>query len=236
MKRIIRGFPICGIAAASLFNSVAHAAGTAVLSVPPIPVTVTNAPSVNVNGTVPVTGTVNANITGGSVTATLPSSLTIGNGAANPVLSSNTGDPGRLPYQAQGFVSCADTGAGFWQCNTSFAPVPAGKRLVLQNLNWFGVGYPAPTSVLLSLVGGNTGVRGSPIQSIFKTLPFTSNPYFGEQVIQVDSNLVFYADPGALSATVDLYGVTSLDQAYPVNLTGYLIDCTVGTCAPIVAQ
>jgi hypothetical protein len=227
----------------------AYAAGTlspgaqSTITLPPVPVTVTNTPSVNVSGTVPVTGSVsvtspvtvqgsvNANITGGSLTATLPSGLTVTNPETSPVFSSNVSEPARVAYQAQQSTACSAT-SFFFQCVANFTPIPAGKRLVVQNLSWFGVGYPAATSALLVVGAG----QGQDRQSIFKFVPFTTYPYFSESVFSLDLNATFYADPGPLSVTIDLYSVTTLEQNYAVNLTGYLVDCAVAACAPIVAQ
>lgn len=120
-------------ALAALALPAAHAAGT--VTIPPVPVTVTNTPSVTVNGTATVSGTVNvanpvtvqgtvsANITGGSVTATLPSGLAITNPSSSPVLTRNVDDAGRTPYQATAYPSC-----GIGSCQASFADVPAGGR------------------------------------------------------------------------------------------------------------
>ena len=236
-------------ACAALASASTYAAGTlsagtqSTITLPPVPVTVTNTPSVNVSGTVPVTGavsvtspvtvqgTVNANITGGSLTATLPSGLTIANPETAPVFTSNVSEPARVAYQAQQSTVCSPT-TYFVQCVANFTPIPAGKRLVVQNLSWFGVGYPAATSALLIVGAG----QGQDRQSIFKFVPFTTYPYFNESVFSLDLNATFYADPGPLSVTIDLYSVTTLDQNYSVYLTGYLVDCAVASCALIVAQ
>ena len=231
-------------ACAALASAATYAAGAqSTIALPPVPVTVTNTPSVNVSGTVPVTGavsvtspvtvqgTVNANITGGSLTATLPSGLTIANPETSPVFSSNVSEPARVAYQAQQSTACTPT-TYFMQCTANFTAIPTGKRLVVQNLSWFGVGYPAATSALLVVGAG----QGQDRQSIFKFVPFTTYPYFSESVFSLDLNATFYADPGPLSVTIDLYSVTTLDQNYAVSLAGYLVDCAIASCAPIVAQ
>ena len=58
----------------------------------------------------------------------------------------------------------------------------------------------------------------------------------GFSVLQIDSNLTVYADAGALNVAIYVYGVTTLGNNQPINLTGYMIECAVGPCAPIVTQ
>jgi len=204
------------------------------------PVTVTNTPlpvsgSVTVNNpsTSPIPVVVNQGARSSviRVSVTNPvNSVTVNNPASSPVLTSNTSDPGRMPYQAQQNPTCANQGGTgtTWLCQATFTAVPSGKRLVIQNVAWSAFPSSAPSAVWLDLFGN--------FVAYLKYIPSAMYSVPGFSVLQIDSNLTVYADAGALNVAIYVYGVTTLGNNQPINLTGYLIECAVGSCAPIVTQ
>src|SRR5579859_1015363 len=86
----------------------------------PVPTTIQNTPTVNVSGTVPVSG-------GVAITNT-PSGTA---GAANTtgVVIKDLDEPARQPFQTR--LLCSTTAAGSIYCQASYT-VPAGKELVIE--------------------------------------------------------------------------------------------------------
>src|SRR5260370_4400427 len=135
----------------------------------PVPTTVTNTPTVNVTGTVPVTvsGTpsVNATITGtpnvnATITGTPHVAVTSPVGTAGPsnttgVLIKNLDNPARQPCLQGLTLPSPASGAGF--CTASFA-VPAGKILLVSDLQ-FNSASSAHTSFVFSTISNITCSR-----------------------------------------------------------------------------
>ncbi|MFN2544172.1 MAG: hypothetical protein ABR600_06320 [Actinomycetota bacterium] len=81
-------------------------------------------------GTTEVTGTVG--ISGQpSVNVANTPTVTVGNGANNPVATSDVNQPGRLVYQQSELFSQDPNVCTNFVCSFTFDPVPAGHRLVI---------------------------------------------------------------------------------------------------------
>jgi hypothetical protein len=191
-------------------------------------VNVVNVPSVRVTNplrvsfpeTVPVTG---------NVTATIPSGVKITNPSTAPVLASHLEDPGRIPYQSDVAASaqCPYQGIASQQCVASFAAVPAGKRLVIQNISLAFIGA-LPSDMYFAV-----NVTQNSVNHGFLTRPTTASAVVDNEYVFAQSNTTLYADPGPVYLIVRFHSPNPLfPQTFA--LTGYEIDCTAAPCAPIV--
>jgi hypothetical protein len=138
----------------------------------PVPTTIQNTPTVNINGTVPVSGTVSATLTGTpavtisgtpsvSVSGTPTVSVTnLPTGTGGPagaavVLTKNLDEPAQQPFQT--IITCTSGAAGASQC-TNTGDFPAGKVFVIEYLV-LQTTAPGPTVAmkfeLATAAGGN---------------------------------------------------------------------------------
>jgi hypothetical protein len=175
----------------------------------PVPTTVTNTPTVNVSGTVPVTlsGTpsVNATITGtADVSATITGTPNVAvtspvgtAGAANTagLLVKSLDDPARQPFQR------------LFGCNTPCAAqtfiVPSSKTLVIDYVSFHSSANSSGESQLMidTVAGGTEALYffsgGDP--SFFAPCNASAMPCYppGRQNTNVDRQVTIYADPGS---------------------------------------
>ena len=179
-------------------------------------VNVINTPTVNIGNTpLKVTGSVT---TSGSVSLAPGSSVSVVNPANNPAITSSVDDPGRSPYQSFLNKNCAGS-----ECTFAFPAVPAGHRLVIQHVS----------SGELVFTGTPTGIQISVSGHAFSQSGFLA-PFAG-QLSLFDQSVLYYFDSGEKpSVFVGPIGTTFLAPfAQFIMLSGYLIDCTVNTCAAI---
>jgi hypothetical protein len=189
----------------------------------PVPTTIQNTPTVNVSGSVGITGTpsVNATITGtANVAVTNTPSVAVSNlptGTAGPanttgVLTKALDNPGLQPFQQ--VLSCSTVAAGPVSCSATFN-VPAGKVLVLEYLMIRSIesGSTTVDYVLTTTANGNAApyqyAPGTRVQSNFP---------IGEHQVRI------YADPGS---TVTFAGVEDSNAGtvfFAVNMSGHLVD------------
>jgi hypothetical protein len=143
-----------------------------------------------------------------------------------PDFTVNTNDPGRVPYQS--FVSLGPLNGcagGASKCTFSFGNIPAGSRLVVQH------------------VSASLQFSGTPI-SVGNFLSSSSNQLVESTVFpapvlgggsEFDQPVLFFIDGGA-HPVVDVFvrgqGAFSVN-GQTMTMTGYLLDCTVNSCAPI---
>lgn len=145
--------------------------------------------------------------------------VTVTNPASNPAKTSSVDDPGRIPYQFfKNLQPCVKT-----TCEATTPAVPTGKRLVVQHVSAFGA---------LTSPGNTVEVVVSTPTAVFSTF---APPVFGttNQGFAFDQPVLGFADAGQ---TVNVFISTngSFDQAASdFVVTGYLIDCTANSCAPI---
>ena len=166
-----------------------------------------------------ITGTVT---TSGSVTVANPQTKVV-NPATSPALTSSVDDPGRIAYQAiQSKSGCSNL------CQIEFAAVPLGKRLVIQHVSGsLGLNGP-PKSVVVNLAKDN--VANSGVSAFFT--PVVAGAATNSFASVFDQPVLFYIDAGG-KPTILASADSSTISNGQVTLTGYLLDCTVNTCAAI---
>ncbi|HLK68640.1 MAG TPA: hypothetical protein VKU19_34655 [Bryobacteraceae bacterium] len=134
-----------------------------------------------------------------------------------------TGDhAGRIPYQATAF--CFTNGTAAVGCTAMFAPVPAGFRLVVEDVAVEGDygGQPPSLPPVISVNGIH--LLGATVQG--------SN---GMQVM-AHSLITSYVDGGQTPEAS--LGGPSGQQAFAVTakFTGYELNCSIVSCPPIISQ
>jgi hypothetical protein len=156
------------------------------------------------------------------------------NTPAAPAIAASIDEPGRAPYVTSVLELGKNCGAGF-ECDFSFTPVPAGHRLVVQEISGFIQFNFSPggwIEVFLSASGAPYG-QG---QTIVNLTTF-GNTTFGGTRASFTQPLHAYFDAG----DVPVISVQARNGSFPNDtstevgeLRGYLIDCTAGPCAATV--
>ena len=160
-----------------------------------------------------------------AVVATL---VEIVNPASSPVPTSSVDatDPGRIAYQSTLSVGLGGTGCSGEICSLTFPPVLAGYRVVVQQISVFAnITTPAlgPVDIGIFLNGSVPATMEFTVPASPNTLAFVQplllalDPSDSVRVSVVNNDVVF-APP------------------FSVTLTGYELDCTVATCAPIATE
>lgn len=136
----------------------------------------------------------------------------------------NVDEPGRIPYRARVNIDVGGT-----VVFALFDPVPAGHRLVIQQVSAVvGMTENVPADTKLQVVLSEEHILAF---FAFAPSPFLGNDtsgYFGQ-------SLQYYIDAGGkpqLNFRTHTASFTKLDA----TIVGYLLDCTVVPCAPIVGQ
>jgi hypothetical protein len=166
-----------------------------------------NGLNVNVlNTPLPVTGTVS-----GQVSVVGMPNVVVTNTAATAVPTRDLNSPARQPYMF--FGSCESTSSN--SCQIKTAPVPAGKRLVLQQVNGsmqlFGTALPQAFTVFLS--GGG----------YLSTLPRPISSFSGLSNFSINETVLAYVDAGQ-NITVQPSCFNGFSIIASTMLSGYLID------------
>ena len=98
-----------------------------------------------------------------AVVATL---VQVANTAANPAITSNINDPGRIPYQSSVQAGATCPSGGFI-CSWEFGNVPAGHRVVIQHISGT-LGFATAASAVLVFLNNGTAL---PISAFYVPLP-----------------------------------------------------------------
>jgi hypothetical protein len=156
------------------------------------------------------------------------------NTSAAPALASSIDEPGRAPYVSSVLDLGKNCGLGF-ECDFSFTPVPAGHRLVVQELSGFIQFNYSPTAwaeVFLSA----SGATSSEGQFIVNGTTFGTSSFGGTRASFTQA-FHGYFDAG----DTPIISVQARNTTFPADnstevatLKGYLIDCTAGPCPAIV--
>lgn len=128
----------------------------------------------------------------------------------------NVDEPGRNPYQETQFVICG----GPQNCNFSFAAVPAGKRLVLTNVN----GFVDVKNGTLPNANVESSLGGSQYATVF--VPGTRGTVnLGSTRVVYNSEVKAYFGPGEQPS--GFYGLFSTSDTFVggglMTLTGYYV-------------
>jgi hypothetical protein len=143
------------------------------------------------------------------------------NTSAGPVLNSRIDDPGRIP-----FVSAFSNVCSGNVCTSTFAAVPAGHRVVIQNVSALLDFNSAPA--VLTVYVGSTGSTQS--QFNVQAIPSAGNS------TAFDLPAQSYVDAGQSPVVIVNCsgGVTFNPVAgQSLNLIGYELDCNAAPCAAI---
>jgi hypothetical protein len=155
----------------------------------------------------------------GRADAQYASPVRLMNTSPAPGVVSSIDDPGRSPYQSTQVVTC-----GGDSCTFNFGTVPAGHRLEIRNVtSAFRFATPG-AFMLLSVHQNNPAAFPLPV-----VVPVTAQAAYGGGSVQV------YLDAGQ-AVTVDAQvGGAPFDGALAdvVTATGYMLDCSANSCAPI---
>ena len=162
---------------------------------------------------------------GFALVATVVGAFTAGPAIAQAVraaLVSNVDDPGRIPYA--GALSCSFDNSVL--CLVPIPPVPNGKRLVITHVSGFvQENLPGGTFLRLSLAGSYNDAY---------LVPTYNGSQDGLNSFVFDRSVLLFVDPGiGPQAAVRLGDVPSSTSSASFNLSGYMLDCSNGTCAKI---
>lgn len=152
----------------------------------------------------------------------------VANTTANPAITSNMDDPGRIPYQAQ-VSGTTGSNCTATSCEFDFAPVPAGHRLVILHVSAFIQPQPNSTPMRVG-VGAFPNISSAFLVTVQDTLS-------GNE-IQFDQPVLVYVDAGQTPLVAFR---TNIDTGFPgssqvATLTGYLLDCSAAPCSVIVSH
>lgn len=184
--------------------------------------------------------------------------VTVVNPSTGPALTSSIDNPGRIPYQSEAIVSCGSGSSS--SCQFSFAAVPQGQRLVLQQVSG-SLSFNSPPDTVAVVLSGNNGSSsgGSATSGAGAGKAGPGGAFFFapsvDNISLFDRQILYYMDGGSvpvLSVTLVVSSsgsggsatsgagagkagsssyFTTGDQL--VTLTGYLLDCTASPCAAI---
>ena len=147
--------------------------------------------------------------------------VNVTNPATAPVLAVNLNDPGRIPYQSMHTVT---TPLSDHQFGSVFPTVPDGYRLVVQHVSgqvFFG---NSPTAVTVTLTNLTADTQ---LRSIF---PVPNSQAFEHTV------LAYYdagENPLVIITTDPQLEILQPSNFVGVTMTGYLVNCNIGSCAAI---
>ena len=207
---IIAGLAVIGSLMNSQQSTVHAAAAGPTVNIDPTQLPLPVQGSLGVSGTVAATqsGSWNVGITG-------TPNVQVVNPATAPQFFINLNDPGRIAYQ-RSVLSVAFP--------ITFGPVPANHRLVVEHISGELTFTATP---LLNSIQIQSGL-GNNLLSEFST-PILSNAAFSffDQPVHfyVDQNQTFNVTPSACCS------VSANEVMFTV--TGYLLDCSAASCAPI---
>jgi hypothetical protein len=142
------------------------------------------------------------------------------NSATAPAIISSIDDPARIPYAANASATCGI------QCDILFPAVPAGHRLVVQNITGFAGFTSTPQSVLVA--------AAADLDS--KVSYFIVPSAMGNQGAFSGFNqpVLMYLDAGQKPHVTLQAAGTGYRTIMVSTVTGYLVDCAANQCAPIV--
>lgn len=160
-----------------------------------------------------------------AVAATL---VQVANTSSNPAMVSSINDPGRVPFFAEVTLNSCTTSP----CIHTFAPVPAGHRLVLQHVS--GV-VPFSFNALPTYMWVNVFSYG--VGSVNFNVPIASSLGSGTTDV-FDQPTLFYFDAGQTPQISFISDGTfaGAGRAFWLSLVGYELDCTAAPCSAMASQ
>ncbi|HUA19215.1 MAG TPA: hypothetical protein VMU80_28305 [Bryobacteraceae bacterium] len=156
----------------------------------------------------------------------------VANTTANPAITSNMDNLGRVAYQSTQLgsqVLASNLGFG-----VNFPAVPANHRLVVQHVSmqgFFTGSVPPSAQTLVALQCSNCAGGNAPFSAFF-----APSAQVGDNVVAVDSPVLVYFDQGQIPMVqVDSSAAIVTTQELPptLTLTGYMLDCSAAPCSAI---
>jgi hypothetical protein len=208
-----------------------------------VPVTVTNTTAnpipTKATGTTVVAGTVQVTNTPTVQVSSMPP-VSIGNipsvTVAGTVNTKSVDEPGRTPYLAkQAFgLTCQPTTFEEMrrgrQCNATFPAVPAGKRLVIQQVSGdliIDSFVGADPLLVTGIVQGQTAQTAHFVTVAFFTHATDLTASFFHEIYRFKEAVVTYVDPGDAPQVAVLYDTDRLAANLlggSVTISGYVVD------------
>jgi hypothetical protein len=183
-----------------------------------------------VQGSLGVSGTVAATQSGAwNVGITGTPNVNVTNPAIAPVLFLNVNDPGRIPYES--YITLMTCG-GDQVCDVQFGGVPGGDRLVVQHIAIAGTVNTASTLAFANV--DDIGTPGLPGFATIAQFPVPVIAQTSGASVIVDQPVLIYFDAGhAPAVAVHLNSASAIISTARVTLIGYLLNCSIGPCAPV---
>jgi hypothetical protein len=144
------------------------------------------------------------------------------NTSAGPVLNSHVDDPGRIPYMERLIMN----NCGLTECEYSFQPVPAGHRVVIQQVSGV-LNFTSPSGLFGLFVGVSSTANTNELTF---QVPVAGAGANGQ--IAFTQPILYYVDAGQSPVLVILSNVSAQSGA-TLNLVGYELDCNAAPCAAI---
>jgi hypothetical protein len=179
-------------------------------------------------GSIVVVALVFALVSPKAVRAVVSALVTVSNTTANPAITWDADKSTRIPYLSTVAVSVTAGPPGILtQFQPTFATVPAGYRLVIQNVNF---NLPSQSA--------NPVATGT-ICSVFLTtecFPSFTGVYTGSQGQSYigNENVIRYIQAGDAPFLFFTFGSPAFNSAAIVSVAGYLENCAVTGCPPVV--
>jgi hypothetical protein len=159
--------------------------------------------------------------------------VTVTNTSSAPAIGSSIDEPGRVPYVSSVLDLGNTCGLGF-ECDFNFPVVPAGHRLVIQEISGF-IQFNYNPGVFVQVFLSASGASSSQGQFLVNSLTF-GNASFGGSIASFTQPFHAYFDPGQ----TPVVSVQARNATFPndnstevATLKGYLIDCTAAPCSAI---
>jgi hypothetical protein len=172
-----------------------------------------------------IAGTIGAAFGTGTAQAIVSSLVTVVNPGTSPVQTNsvNVTDPGRIPYVVQQTLNANQCVSN--SCIFTLPQVPAGKRVVVQQIGAWATGITGTTPIVAEV---------SEPTVLDPFVFFSAAPVSG--VAGLNEPVQVYVDQGqSLLVSLGFNGDT-LTSPVALTVNGYELDCTAAPCAPIATQ
>ena len=157
------------------------------------------------------------------VHAIVATAVPVVNTASTPLPVNSINDPGRVPYQATSTQLLPSQTGG--TLTFVFAAVPSNHRLVIQHVSgYLAVASGSTSAGIIGVAAGNT----TAVSNFFSPTLSGLNAF--------DAPILAIVDQG-LQPEVTVYVPTwPAASTELITLSGYMIDCSVAACSPVIYQ
>jgi hypothetical protein len=167
-----------------------------------------------------------------AVHATVAALVQVVNTTANPAVTLDAETSTRIPYQS--YQTYNTFSGGFIGFTLTYPTVPAGYRLVIQNVNSLFYEYLSSGETLSDIVPqGNITTAFAPDKAFPSFTGSMSGGAYSTPTALFNSSITRYVGPGD-TPYVNMTAVVEPSQIIGVTVTGYLENCAVTGCpAPV---